>query len=66
MKDKLLTRRETAALLSLRPQTLATWSMTGRHLKVVKIGRSARYRESDVERLIAGGSPPESVPNPQA
>ena len=45
----LLTANQTAELLKLRPQTLAKWRMTGRHLPVVRIGdRSVRYRLVDV------------------
>ena len=59
--DRLLTRVEAADLLRLKPQTLGKWAMTGRHLPVVHVGRAARYRLSDVQRLIAQGSPgPES------
>ncbi len=43
-------------LLSLKPQTLARWAMDGRNLKVVKIGRTARYRMADVRRLIEQGT----------
>jgi predicted site-specific integrase-resolvase len=50
--DKLLTRRQAAELLGLRPQTLAKWGMVGRHLPVVKFGRTVRYRVCDVERAI--------------
>jgi len=56
MNDRLLTRREAADLLRLKPQTLGKWAMTGRHLPVVHVGRAARYRLSDVQRLIARGS----------
>ena len=55
--DRLLTRAEAADLLRLKPQTLGKWAMTGRHLPVVHVGRAARYRLSDVQRLIAQGSP---------
>lgn len=59
--DRLLTRREAATLLGLKPQTLAKWGMTGEHLPIVKIGRTARYKLSDVERLINGGRQPEQA-----
>lgn len=58
--DRLLTRAEAADLLRLKPQTLGKWAMTGRHLPVVHVGRAARYRLSDVQRLIEQGS---SVPS---
>jgi hypothetical protein len=59
--DRLLTRAEAADLLRLKPQTLGKWAMTGRHLPVVHVGRSARYRLSDVQRLIEQGSPEPST-----
>ncbi|MCJ7544219.1 MAG: helix-turn-helix domain-containing protein [Phycisphaerae bacterium] len=51
---KLLSRREAAEYLGLKPQTLATWRVTGRYnLPVVKVGRSVRYRVADLEKWIA-------------
>ena len=51
---KLLTRREAADFLGLRAQTLATWAMTGKYnLPTIKVGRSVRYRRSDLERWLA-------------
>ena len=42
---KLLSRREAAELLGVKPQTLAAWHITGRYgLPLVKVGRSVRYR----------------------
>ena len=35
-KDRLLSRNEAARQLDLKPQTLATWAMTSRHLPFVK------------------------------
>lgn len=53
-RSKLLTRREAAELLGVKPQTLATWHVTGRYnLPVVKVGRAARYRLADLEKWIA-------------
>jgi excisionase family DNA binding protein len=52
--SKLVTRRQAAEVLGLRPQTLAAWSMTGKYgLPVVKVGRSVRYRLSDLEQWLA-------------
>ncbi len=49
----LLTREQAAEFLAIKPQTLAAWLCTGRYpLSVVKIGRSVRYRRSDLERFI--------------
>jgi len=55
-ENRLVSGREAAAMLGLRPQTLAKWRMTGRHLPVVRLGRTIRYRLGDIERLIAEGS----------
>jgi len=50
---KLLTRREAAEFLGVKPQTLATWHITGKYnLPVVKVGRSVRYRLADLERWL--------------
>jgi len=51
---KLLTRPEAAEYLGVTPQTLAAWQVTGRYsLPLVKVGRSVRYRLSDLERWLA-------------
>jgi len=60
---RLLTRKEAAELLRVKPQTLATWHCAGRYsLPVVKVGRSVRYRLADLEHWLAkrtvGGSFP--------
>jgi len=48
----LLTRREAAEFLGIRPQTMAVWHSCGRYnLPVVKVGRSARYRQSDLDKF---------------
>lgn len=53
ISDRLLTRREAAEYLGLQEQTLAIWASTGRYaLPVVKVGRSVRYRQSDLERWL--------------
>lgn len=52
--SKLLSRKEAAELLGLKPQTLAVWHITGRYgLPVVKVGRAVRYRMQDLERWLA-------------
>lgn len=52
--SKLLNRREAAEYLGVKPQTLATWTCTGRYgLPVVKVGRSVRYRLADLDAWIA-------------
>lgn len=51
--DRLLTREQTAELLGVKSQTLSVWHSTGRHdLPVVHVGRSVRYRLSDLERWL--------------
>jgi len=50
--DRLLSRIEAAEFLNLKPQTLAIWSCTGKHLPVVRLGRTVRYRLSDLESFI--------------
>jgi excisionase family DNA binding protein len=51
---KLLTRKEAAEVLGVKPETLAVWHCTGRYkLPVVKVGRSCRYRLADLEKWLA-------------
>ena len=51
--DRLLTEAKAAAFLGLQPQTLATWRCVGRYgLKFVRVGRSVRYRTSDLEEFL--------------
>ena len=51
--DKLLSRREAAEYLGIKAQTLATWTSAKRYrLPVVKVGRSVRYRVSDLEKWL--------------
>ena len=47
--DELLPPPEAAALLRTTVDTLAVWRSTGRHaIPFVKVGRSVRYRRSDL------------------
>jgi excisionase family DNA binding protein len=51
--NRLLTRKEAAELLGVSKGTLEVWSCTNRyHLPVVKVGRLARYRMSDLMAFI--------------
>lgn len=50
--DRLLKRPAVAQMLGLQPQTLARWAMEGKHLPVVRLGRTVRYRERDVWKLM--------------
>ena len=54
VQDRLLRTAEAADLLGLKPQTLYQAASEGRpFLPIVRIGRSVRYRQSDLQRLIA-------------
>lgn len=52
----LLTRKELASLLRLRPNTLAVWAVKGRFAKelpIIRLGNRIRYRYSDYVSFIA-------------
>ncbi len=50
----LLTRKQAAEYLRVQPNTLANWVSTGRYdLPLVKIGRKAMYRLTDLDAFIA-------------
>lgn len=50
----LLTEQQAAEFLNIRPGTLACWRVNKRYpLPYVKIGRSVRYRLSDLEAFAA-------------
>jgi len=52
--ESLLTPEETANLLSVAEQTLAVWRCTKRvDLPYIKLGKSVRYRKSDIECFLA-------------
>ena len=54
MQQTLLSRAEAAQYLGLKPQTLAVWHSTQRYkLPIVKVGRSVRYRPSDLEAFVS-------------
>jgi excisionase family DNA binding protein len=49
-----LTPEEAAAYLNVQVQTLALWRCTRRYpVPYAKIGRSVRYKRSDLDRFIA-------------
>jgi excisionase family DNA binding protein len=49
----LLTRNQAAEYLGVSPNTLAVWASTGRYpLPFVRVGRSVRYRRSDLEKFL--------------
>ena len=47
-----LTTPEAAAYLSIQPATLEQWRWNGRGPRFVKIGRSVRYRISDLDEFL--------------
>ena len=59
--EKMLTRPQAAEFLGLKVQTLAAWAMTGKHLPFVRVGRSVRYKQSDLERFIERQTVPAST-----
>ena len=51
--DFLLTRKEAATILRVKPQTLAKWACLEKYeLPVVKVGARVRYRLGDVRKYI--------------
>jgi len=49
----LLSRKEAAEYLGVAEQTLAIWKCTQRYaLPVVKVGRLAKYRKTDLDEFI--------------
>lgn len=69
--ERLLTRREAAEYLGVAPQTLADWASrkgrTPRVLPMVRVGKFARYRMSDITAFVdANRSIPGSQVDPTA
>jgi predicted DNA-binding transcriptional regulator AlpA len=57
--DELLTGREVAAILKLKPQTMIEWRRENRGPRWVRLGQKAiRYRRDDLEAWIAEGEGP--------
>lgn len=52
MGERLLKPAETARILATTEKTLAVWRCQGKGPKVTRIGRSCRYKLSDVESFI--------------
>jgi excisionase family DNA binding protein len=53
---KLKTPKETAAILRVSVGTLAVWRCVKRYaLPFVKVGRSVRYRETDIAAFLENG-----------
>lgn len=56
-KDRALTREETAQRLGLSPLSLFSAEFRARiGLRALKIGRCLRFRESDVDRILAASA----------
>lgn len=53
-----LTNRQIAAMLGLSPQTIDRMAAAGSMPPVLKIGRSKRWRRSDITAWIASGCQP--------
>jgi excisionase family DNA binding protein len=52
--DRLLTPVEAAEFLGIKPQTLATWRVTGRYgIPFIRVGTAVRYRRRDLEKWLA-------------
>lgn len=50
---ELLSRRDAAEYLGIKPQTLAVWAWHRRHdLPYVRVGGRAMYRRSDLEAFV--------------
>lgn len=52
----LLSTQQAAQILGIKPSTLENWRCTKRvEIPYVKIGRSIRYRQTDIQSLIESG-----------
>ncbi len=52
-RSALLTRRQAAAYLGIKPHTLAVWATTARHsLPYIRVGRLAKYRKEDLDDFL--------------
>lgn len=53
----LMSREDAARYLGVQPKTLAMWACTGRYsLTMVKVGRLAKYRKSDLDNFISNNT----------
>jgi len=51
--SELLTRKEAAEYLGVRPRTLAVWAATKRYgLPMIKVGSLVRYRRADLDVFL--------------
>ena len=50
----LFDKKQAAAYLGIKPQTLDVWNCTKRYnLKYIKVGRLIRYRKEDLDEFLA-------------
>ncbi len=54
-KEKYLTKEEVKRMCEVCDATLWHWNKRG-YLKAIKVGNKVRYRQSDVRRILEGGS----------
>ena len=58
--NQLLSRKEAAKFLGVKESTLSVWACVKRYnLPVVKIGRLAKYRMSDLLKFLADRTDPQ-------
>lgn len=58
--DRWLDRKSAARYIGFKPGTLAVWDCTKRYdLKPRKVGRSVRYRKSELDRFLDDLQTPE-------
>lgn len=55
---KLLSRKEAAKMLGVRPNTLAVWAMKGTGPAPTKIGAKSMYRRSVLDEYINANTMP--------
>ncbi len=65
MADRLLDVKEAAEMLSLRPSTLYAWAYERRIPTVKLMGKSLRFRLSEIEKLIKQSERPALRPLPR-
>jgi excisionase family DNA binding protein len=52
-KNKLLTRKEAAAYLGVKEDTLAVWACNKRYdLSMIKVGRLVKYKQSHLDAFL--------------
>jgi predicted DNA-binding transcriptional regulator AlpA len=54
--DRLISTEEAAAILDLKPGTLATWRVRRFGPSFVRLGKAVRYRESDVRAFVSAAT----------